>query len=122
MRAKPRASRGVTAIESQRLLLSLPGVERGSSYGFPAFKIGGDFLARLRDDDTVLVVQIGSFEDRDYLLAREPDVFFTTDHYRSYPTVLIRLALVRERTLREILEDACGRLVARPKPRPRPRR
>ncbi|PYP08591.1 MAG: hypothetical protein DMD56_12385, partial [Gemmatimonadetes bacterium] len=35
--------------------------------------------------------------------------FFTTDHYRGYPTVLIRLARVRTADLRDILEQAWRR-------------
>ena len=47
-----------------------------------------------------------AFDDRDQLLKHEPDAFFTTDHYRNCPTVLIRLARVSEQALREILADA----------------
>jgi hypothetical protein len=39
----------------------------------------------------------------------EPTAFFTTDHYRNYPTILIRLAHVKESTLNNVLEDAWRR-------------
>jgi hypothetical protein len=35
-----------------------------------------------------------------------PDTFFTTDHYRGYPTVLVRLDSVTEDDLRDVLEVA----------------
>jgi len=36
----------------------------------------------------------------------EPKTFFTTDHYRGYPTVLVRLSSVGRERLRDILEQA----------------
>jgi hypothetical protein len=103
------ARQGVTRATVRRLVLRLPGVEDGLSYGMPSFKVAGKFLARLRDDDTVLVVHVRSFDTRDRLLEHEPEAFFTTDHYRNYPTVLIRLARVTEHVLEEVLMDAWRR-------------
>lgn len=108
-RAKPSIKAGVTPRAVRRLILDLPGIEEGTSYGMPSFKLAGKFFARLRDDDTVLVVHLRSFEDRDGLLENEPAAFFTTDHYRNYPTVLIRLARVSKRVLNEVLMDAWRR-------------
>ena len=93
----------------QRLILALPGVEEGTSYGMPSFKLAGKFFARLRDDDTVLALHLRSADDRDHLLAHDPDAFFLTDHYRDYPTVLIRLAAVPRGVLEEVLMDAWRR-------------
>jgi hypothetical protein len=104
---------GVTAAAARRLALKLPGVEQGKSYGFPALLIGKKFFARLRDNNATLAVHLGSFTDRDYLLANHPNTFFTTAHYQNYPTVLVRLATVREDQLREILTDAWRRLAPR---------
>lgn len=81
-----RAKIGVTPATVRRLILALPGIEDGVSYGLPSFKLAGKLFARLRDDDTVLVVHLRSFEDRDGLLENEPSAFFTTDHYRNYPS------------------------------------
>ena len=106
--ARP-AKAGVTPATVRRLLLGLPGIEEGTSYGMPSYKLAGKFFARLRDDDTVLVVHLRSFEDRDGLLENEPSAFFTTDHYRNYPTVLVRLARVKQALLKEILADAWRR-------------
>jgi hypothetical protein len=38
-----------------------------------------------------------------------PGTFFITDHYRGYPTVLIRLAKVRLTDLQEVLEEGWRR-------------
>jgi len=108
-RAKTTSKRGVTPTTVQRLMLALPGIEEGSSYGMPSFKLAGKFFARLRDDDTVLVVHLRSFDDRDHLITSKPEAFFVTDHYRNYPTILIRLAAVSSSALQEILADAWRR-------------
>ena len=40
------------------------------------------------------------------LIAAEPDRFFTTPHFDGYPAVLVRLAAIDERGLRELIVDA----------------
>jgi hypothetical protein len=42
----------------------------------------------------------------DLMLTAEPKLFFITDHYKGYPAILVRLGIVRERRMRELLEDA----------------
>ena len=101
--------RGVTVATARRLLLSFPGTEEGPCYGTAGFRVRGKFLARLRDDDTVLVVKCGDIE-RDLRIKAEPRTFFTTDHYRGWPTVLVRLDSVREDDLRDLLETSWLRL------------
>jgi len=100
-----RKRRGVTVAGARRLLLSFSGMEEGPCYGTAGFRVRGKFLARLRDDDTVLVVKCGYIE-RDLRMQADPRTFFTTDHYRDYPTVLVRLDSVTEDDLRDVLEVA----------------
>jgi hypothetical protein len=95
----------VTVDTTRQLLLSFPGVEEGPCYGTAGFRVRGKFLARLRDDDTILVVKCGDME-RDLRMHADPATFFTTDHYRGYPTVLVRLDSVTQDDLRDVLEVA----------------
>ncbi|MGE0160683.1 MAG: MmcQ/YjbR family DNA-binding protein [Gemmatimonadales bacterium] len=104
-RKTSRRRRPVTAETARRLLLALPGVEEGPCYGTAGFRVRKKFIARLRDDDTVLVVKCG-FDERDFRLRVDPGAFFTTDHYRGYPTVLVRLDRVDETELTSLLEHA----------------
>ncbi len=46
------------------------------------------------------------FDERDFRMQADPDTFFTTDHYRGYPTVLVRLSKVQVADLRALLEHA----------------
>ena len=119
----PRQSRGVTVASAKMLLLGLNGVVTGTSYGYPSFMLRQKFFARFRDDDTVLVLMLGSIDDRDVLMQMDPKAFFFTDHYRSYPAVLIRLADISRARLAETLQVAWEDLSARRAPKPkRPRR
>ena len=99
----------VTIEQFRDIALSLPGVEEGTSYGTLAFRVGKKFLVRLREDNESLALKIG-FDLRDLLLAADPKVFFTTDHYRGYPTVLVYLETIDAGRLRDVLTDAWRRL------------
>jgi hypothetical protein len=100
----------VTFDEVRKLALALPEVEEGTSYGTPAFKVRKKFLSRLKEDGETLVIRI-DFDERDILMAANPETFYITDHYRGYPAMLVRLATVDPDDLRELFEGA-WRLVA----------
>ena len=91
-----------------RLAHELPGVEEGISYGTPAVRVGGRFLARLREDGD-LAIRCG-FEDRSMLMDAHPAAFYVTDHYVNYPAVLVRLSKVRLDVLRAVIEKAWRRV------------
>jgi len=97
--------KGVTFASARRLLLAFPGVEEGPCYGTPGFRVRKKFLARLREDGETLAVKCGD-EERDFRMEADPETFFTTDHYRGYPMVLVRLANVGAGDLRDVLEQA----------------
>ena len=116
------ARRGVSAAAARKLLLELPGVEEGLSYGMASFKAKGRFLARFRDDDTVLVLTLSAMVERDWLVQQDSRAFFVTDHYRNYPTVLIRLDSVPAQMLDDLVRAAHEYAMSRPAVRPSKRR
>jgi hypothetical protein len=95
----------VTFDDVRKIALSLENVEEGTSYGTPAFKVGGKLLARLREDGDSLVVGT-TFEEREEMMAAEPETYYITDHYRNYPWVLVRLSRVDPGALRDLLGRA----------------
>lgn len=115
--------RGVRVQDARRLLLRLPNVSQGRSYGMPSFLLNGRFLARFRDDNTVLVLQLGTINERDVLMQLDPRAFFFTEHYRDYPAVLIRLADVSPSLFADVVTEAWRHVVAlapvRRQPKPR---
>ena len=105
-----------------RLALALPGVEEGTSYGTPAFKVGGKLIARLKEDGESLVIVI-DFEERERLMKADPATFYITDHYLGYPSVLVHLSKVKERALRDLFGKSWRFVASKPsKPKGKARR
>ncbi len=100
-----RAMSGVSAKAAKAMILALPGVEEGVSYGQPSFKLRGKFFTRLRDQETVLVLLM-PIDERDVWMEIAPETYFVTDHYRGYPSVLVRLAAIEADALRARLEQS----------------
>jgi hypothetical protein len=96
---------GATLDTVRALALALPGMEEGTSYGTPAFKVSGKLIARLREGGEELVLRV-DLDARDLLMRAEPQTFFITDHYAGHPLVLVRLAKVKPALLGELLEEA----------------
>lgn len=75
-------------------------------YGAPALKMRGKLLACIPSHHSAqpgsLVVRV-DFADRAALLAEAPDIYYVTDHYIGYPSVLVRLARVTPDHLRDLL-------------------
>ena len=111
--------RGVSVRAARELLLTLPDVVQGRSYGMPSFLLHGRFLARFRDEDTVLVLQLATIEEREVLMELDPRAFFFTEHYRNYPAVLVRLAEVAAPLLSDVVREAWQHVSALPPKRPR---
>jgi hypothetical protein len=86
--------------------LTLPGVEESTAYGLPALKVHGKLLACVPSHRSAepgsLVVRV-DFDDRAELLAAAPDVYYVTDHYLNYTSVLVRLSRVTPDALRDLL-------------------
>ena len=99
-----RAGKRVTqTFESvRRIALALPGVEDALSYGTPGLKVKGKLVARLKEEG-VIAIRVGTILERDWLIGNDPAVFYITEHYRDYPSLLVRLSAVSETTLRDLL-------------------
>ena len=84
----------------------MPDVSEGTSWGVPALKVRGTMFACIatnkQAEPNTLVARL-SFVDRDWLIARDPDVFYLKPHYLDYPCVLARLGRIKQRDLRELL-------------------
>jgi len=100
----------MTAEEFHALVMSLPGVEEGKSYGHPAYKAAGKFLTRLRAEDASAVLQEVGFDEREMLIEAAPQTFHVTDHYRNYPIVLARIEAIGPEELRGLLERRWRRI------------
>jgi len=90
----------------RRLAHEFAGVEDSTTYGSPTLKVRGKLLACLPSHKSAeagsLVVCI-SFDDRAELIAAAPDVYYLTDHYLNYPSVLVRLSRIESDALKDLL-------------------
>lgn len=95
----------VTFETIRQIALSLDKVEESTSYGTPAFKVRGALFARLREDIDSLVVRM-DFDQREELMAADPETYFIIDHYLNYKWVLVRLSRVHPDAMRDLLRMA----------------
>jgi hypothetical protein len=90
----------------REIALVLPDVEESTIHGVPSLKVRGRLLTcpaihRSAEPNT-LAVRI-DFDQRAELMAAEPSIYYVTDHYMNYPTVLVRLGQIDRNSLRDLL-------------------
>ena len=96
----------------RRLSLALPGVEEGTSYGTPAFRVSRKLFARMHQSEDAVIVRMDR-DTRELLMQDRPKTFFITDHYLNHPWVLVRLSTVDHDELGGLLEQAWRRFASR---------
>ena len=89
----------------RKMALSLEGAEEGTSYGTAALKVRGALFLRLKEDGESLVVRT-DFDQRQAMIADDPAVYYTTDHYLKYPWVLVRLSQISPDAMRDLVRSA----------------
>ena len=89
----------------------LPEIEETTSYGRPALKVRGKFVAAMRSNPDALVVRC-DLDEKPLLLESRPDILFETAHYQGWGYMLVRLDAPLD-DIREFLTDSW--LLAAPK-------
>jgi hypothetical protein len=105
----------------RRVALRLPGTsEEQTSGGNRAWIVNKKFFTwerPLRASDlralgdkapkgAILGVRTADLEMKEVLLAGNPSIYFTTPHFDGYPAVLIRLAKISTRELKDVITEA----------------
>jgi hypothetical protein len=94
----------------RKIALALPDVTESTVRGAMSLKVRGRLLTcpaiHKSAEPHSLVVSIG-FDRRAKLIATDPGVFYVTDHYLKYPSVLVRMSRIRRAALRDLLGLAC---------------
>jgi len=102
----PRGSRTTGFDLVRTLAQTLQGVEESTSYGSPSLKVHGRMFACMAIHRSVepntLVVRL-DVDQRDGLLADDPDTYYLTEHYVNHPCVLVRLSRIHPDALRDLL-------------------
>jgi len=96
----------------RQIALSFPGVEEAETFGSPNWRVKQGMLACPAghvQEDNILALKVGIME-AEFLIEAEPDVYFLTDHYRSWGGVLVRMDKLSAASLQHIFEKAWRRL------------
>jgi hypothetical protein len=93
----------------REIALALPDVTEGTLHDAPTLKVSGRLLTcpalHNSAEPNSLVVRVG-FDQRAKLLAGRPNVYYLTDHYLNYPTVLVRLDRIDRSSSKDLLSMA----------------
>ncbi len=89
----------------EKLALALPGTEASTSYGRPAVGVRNKvFVCTGKADDHFVLM--APLDEVDMLIDTDPDTFFQTDHYRGWPTILVRHASADPERIEALVERA----------------
>ncbi|HET8895441.1 MAG TPA: MmcQ/YjbR family DNA-binding protein [Gaiellaceae bacterium] len=94
-----------------KIARELPEIEETTSYGRPALKVRGKFVAAMRTNPDALVVRC-DLEEKPFLLEARPDILFETPHYHGWGYMLVKPEASLD-DVREFLTDSW--LLAAPK-------
>jgi hypothetical protein len=90
----------------RKLGLEFADVEESTAYGSPALKVRGKLMTCIAIHKSAepgsLVVCI-DLDRRAELIAAATDIYYVTDHYVNYPSVLVRLSRIQPDALKDLL-------------------
>ncbi|WEK50113.1 MAG: MmcQ/YjbR family DNA-binding protein [Candidatus Kaistia colombiensis] len=89
----------------KQIFLALPEVREGITHGTLSFYLGKTFFGRMQEDGFTFALKM-DLGDRDMLIAIEPEIFFTNDHFRGYAYVLVRLRSIDADRLAPLVEKS----------------
>lgn len=109
--AKRTGKVGVTYDLVWQMGVTLPGVEKGISWGSPALKVKSpngkmELLACIPTNKAAepdsLLVRVDR-KDRTAMMVESPELYYAPDHYLNYDGVLVRLAQLTPELLHDLL-------------------
>ena len=117
----------MTLDDAARLAAGLPEVSEGRRYGYRCWSVNGKVFAwerpfsqadrkRFGDvtppDGPILAVTVADLNEKEAVLAADPDAFFSIPHFDGYSAILIQLDRATPAAVRDALVD--GWLVCAP--------
>jgi hypothetical protein len=111
----------VTIEDVGHLAMEMPGVSEGERHGNLTWYVGGKAFAWVRPFSQadikrfgtapppagpIVAVRVGDRMEKEAVLASPPNGFFTIPHFDGYAAVLIQLATVTKKAMREAILDA----------------
>jgi hypothetical protein len=109
--------------EARKIMLAIKGTDDRPYFGKPAVFYAENFVGRVHDKEDAVALRVGTIEMRDVMLEAEPRLFYITDHYKPWPMLLARLAVLDRATLKELVAARMGEIDAKTKkPKKTPRK
>ena len=84
----------------------LPEVEESTSWGQPALKVRGKYMAGYNTGERAFVFRLLDLQEQEFLLEAAPQIYYVTDHYKGYPAILARPSKLTKKEARGRLERA----------------
>ena len=116
-------ARGLGFADVRRIASGLDGVEEATAYGAFCLKVNKRMIAcqaiNKEAEPNTLMVRV-PIDQRDELIAEQPDIYYLKPHYEPYPCLLVRLGKVHRDALKDLLTGAWRRGSAE-KPARRPK-
>ncbi|MGH6869867.1 MAG: MmcQ/YjbR family DNA-binding protein [Rhizomicrobium sp.] len=105
-KARSRSKAGFMGkARAREIALSYPGAHEKMSYGSPSIFIAKKLFTQVgshKREAIMLLTQ--TMEERDHLLATDPDTFFITDHFKDYKGLLAHIGRLDELAFRTLLD------------------
>jgi hypothetical protein len=112
-------SRGLGFADVRRIASGLDGVEEATAYGAFCLKVKEKMIACVainKDAEPNSLMIRMPIDQRDELIAEQPDIYYLKPHYEPYPCVLVRLGKVHRDALKDLLTGAWRRASAEKRP------
>jgi len=114
--------RGLGLADVRRIASGLDGVEEATAYGAFCLKVNKKMIACVainKDAEPNSLMIRMPIDQRDELIAEQPDIYYLKPHYEPYPCLLVRLGKVHRDALKDLLTGAWRRASAEKPRRPR---
>jgi hypothetical protein len=95
----------MTPAQARKIALSFPGTYEKSSYGTPSVFVGKKLFTQINSHKRKAIMLLTqSIEERDHLIAADPQTFYITDHFKTYKGLLAHTDKLDAKTFRTLLE------------------
>ena len=116
---------GLTFNDVRTIAATFDGVDVGTAYDSPCLRVNKKMIACVainkQAEPNSLMIRM-PIDQRDELIAEQPDIYYLKPHYEPYPCVLVRLGKVHRDALKDLLTGAWRRASAETPRRSKTRR
>ena len=116
---------GLTFNDVRTIAATFDGVDVGTAYDSPCLRVNKKMIACVainkQAEPNSLMIRM-PIDQRDDLIAEQPDIYYVKPHYEPYPCVLVRLGKVHRDALKDLLTGASRRASAETPRRSKTRR